>query len=255
MLTNEQLAFWDKNGYLVAGNVSSMFGIGASVLASWVDDFAKWDKLVKDKWLLHHEELPSGAKVLCRVENFADHHSSAGQFLRGPVLHVASQLYREPAVLFKEKVNFKMAGGAGFAAHQDTPAYIGLANSHISVMVAIDAATLENGCLQVSAGRYSKGQIPLTPSGVVQPAFDATLKYDYVECAPGDLLFFDGYVPHRSESNRSRASRRAMFLTYNRASEGDFHAQYYAAKHSAKQGFDKGKTISFQGDFLGKVVD
>jgi len=32
---------------------------------------------------------------------------------------------------------------------QDSPAYIGLAEDHISVMVAVDAATEQNGCLQV----------------------------------------------------------------------------------------------------------
>jgi hypothetical protein len=32
-------------------------------------------------------------------------------------------------------VNYKKAGGGGFAAHQDTPAYIGLASDHISAMV------------------------------------------------------------------------------------------------------------------------
>lgn len=45
------------------------------------------------------------------------------------------------AVDVQEKVNYKHAGAGGFAAHQDTPAYIGLANDHISVMVSIVCTT------------------------------------------------------------------------------------------------------------------
>jgi hypothetical protein len=35
----------------------------------------------------------------------------------------------------------------------DSVAYIGLAQSHISVMVAVDPATEENGCLFVAPGQ------------------------------------------------------------------------------------------------------
>lgn len=51
-------------------------------------------------------------------------------------------------------VCLSLLDGAGFSTHQDTPAYIGLASDHISVMVAIDAATKENGCLQVCRGKF-----------------------------------------------------------------------------------------------------
>jgi len=254
-LTKEQLASWDKNGSLIAGNVSSLFGLSPSVLSRWVGEFSAWDKNEKNKWLLHSELVNDTIKQLCRIENFVAYHEPSSLFIRGALLGIVSQLYREPAVLFKEKVNFKLVGGAGFSAHQDTPAYIGLATSHVSCMVAVDAATKQNGCLQFSAGRYGKGDIPLTETGIVQPEFDAKLNYSFVECKAGDVVFFDGYVPHRSEANKSSANRRAMFLTYNKASEGDFHTQYYEAKHANKQGFDKGKTISFQGDFQGHVVD
>ena len=33
-------------------------------------------------------------------------------------MDVVSDLFDEPAVLFKEKINFKLPGGGGFLAHQ-----------------------------------------------------------------------------------------------------------------------------------------
>jgi hypothetical protein len=66
---------------------------------------------------------------------------------------------------------------------------------------------------------------------------------------------FSGYTPHRSGPNNSTKSRRAMFLTYNPLSQGDYHEQYYAAKHAGAQGFDGTHAISFQQDFNGVIVD
>jgi hypothetical protein len=45
-------------------------------------------------------------------------------------------------------------------------------------------------------------------------------------------LFFDSYLPHRSAPNATRQRRRVLYVTYNRASEGDQRARYYADKHA-----------------------
>jgi ectoine hydroxylase-related dioxygenase (phytanoyl-CoA dioxygenase family) len=52
-------------------------------------------------------------------------------------------------------------------------------------------------------------------------------------CAPGDMMYFDSFVPHKSEPNHTDRPRRALYLTYNRASEGDQRARYYADKHES----------------------
>ena len=108
----------------------------------------------------------------------------------------------------------------GFAAHQDTPAYIGLAKDHISAMIAVDAATKQNGCLELAGGRWGPGDVPLTESGVLTPAAEADMHFEPVECAAGEVLFFGGYTPHRSAANSSQSNRRALFLTYNPKSQG-----------------------------------
>jgi hypothetical protein len=37
--------------------------------------------------------------------------------------------------------------------------------------------------------------------------------------------------------------------------QGDYHEQYYQAKHRGTQGFDGTHAISFQKDFNGVIVD
>ena len=152
-----------------------------------------------------------------------------------------------------------------------------MATEHVTVMVAVDKATIENGCLQValplplptntsfststssisSAGCTSwlPGQIPLdSATGVVTEEAQASMSFAHMECEPGDILVFSGYLPHRSDSNTSADSRRAMFLTFNKLEEGDFHTDYYKKKHGGAHGFEATKTISFQQDFQGTVV-
>ena len=41
---------------------------------------------------------------------------------------------------------------------------------------------------------------------------------------------FDSYIPHRSGPNRSEQPRRALYITYNRASEGSYREKYYRCK-------------------------
>jgi ectoine hydroxylase-related dioxygenase (phytanoyl-CoA dioxygenase family) len=44
------------------------------------------------------------------------------------------------------------------------------------------------------------------------------------------LLLFDSYLPHRSGPNRSQSPRRALYVTYNRTSEGDVRDAYFDHK-------------------------
>jgi len=61
--------------------------------------------------------------------------------------------------------------------------------------------------------------VPLTPQGIVTPEAEAQMSFIPVPCTAGDVLFFNGYIPHRSNPNLSSCNRRAVFLTYNPLSQ------------------------------------
>jgi len=256
ILSDEQLQFWQENSFVKVPNMLNYYENKPVDVSQWVDEIASWEK-ADNKWLLHWELVGEGegTRTLCRAENFVNYHEAVRNLCTHKIKSVVSQLFYTEANLFKEKINFKLPGGSGFAAHQDSPAYIGMAEQHISVMVAVDAANVGNGCLQVAAGQWKKDQVPLNAQGVVTPEAEADMTFQYVECVPGDILFFGGYLPHRSGANTSDKARRAMFITYNPACEGDFHEAYYKAKHAGLQGFTATNAISFQGDFQGRIVD
>jgi ectoine hydroxylase-related dioxygenase (phytanoyl-CoA dioxygenase family) len=78
-----------------------------------------------------------------------------------------------------------------------------------------------------------------------------------VEVRAGETLWFHSRTPHRSGPNRSSIARRALYPTYNAASEGDRREDYYRQKHAelaAQQPGADRVAVSLIGDFQGRPV-
>jgi 2-aminoethylphosphonate dioxygenase len=191
---------------------------------------------VSGKQMIYREPslLDPQGRVLQRIENFCPHHAGLDRMVRGARLQSAvEQLLGGPAVLFKDKINFKMPGGSGFEPHQDQQAgWSAYAPLFITALVSIDPTTAENGCLQISncprqTQLIGREWAPLTAEEMA--GFDLTP----VPTRSGDAVFFDSYVPHASGANLTREPRRVLYITYNRASDGDHRASYYAHKRAS----------------------
>lgn len=204
-------------------------------LLAWVDEVQSLPE-VPGKYMMYFEDslLDSGKRVLSRIENFCPYHEGLNALINGEeMLLRISELFGEPAVLFKEKINFKMPGGNGFTPHQDAQAgWNDYASLLITVLISIDESTVENGCLELAAGHNQRGLIgelwkPLTEENIKGMEFIPVLT------KPGDAVFFDSYTPHRSGSNLTQHPRRVLYITYNRRSEGDHRLQYYADKRQS----------------------
>jgi hypothetical protein len=223
-------------------------------LRSWVDEVAAWREGEGD-WLQYREMTDDGPK-LCRSENFVPFHDGLRALLTtGPMLDAASALLGEPAVLYKEKINYKLAGGAGYAPHQDAPAYR-FVESHVSCMVAVDDASVDNGCLEVVSGRHHE-LLPTDDVGCIAADVVEEMEWTAVPVQAGDTLWFHSRTPHRSGPNQSSVPRRALYPTYNAAREGDLRTSYYEQKlaefATAGEAAD-GVRVSLIGDFQGRPV-
>lgn len=107
-----------------------------------------------------------------------------------------------------------------------------------SVMVALDRADRDNGCLQVlrgshRAGRVDHGILPGEQVGADMRRVEQMLKAHervYVELDPGDGLFFHANLMHRSDQNRSPNRRWTVLFCYNAAHNNPYlehhHPQY-----------------------------
>jgi predicted HD phosphohydrolase len=256
-LSSEERAAFLRDGFLVQRGVLSpdqvrRLQLWTEVVEGWAEDHRPG---------MHHFEQTAHGPRLARSEDIVPHHPGLAAFMQeGRLLQTVSGFFGEPAVLFKEKINHKQPGGAGFAPHQDAPAYR-FVDHHISCMVPVDAATVETGCLWVARG-HTRGVLPMKDGqhGVLADDVAEALAWEPVELQPGDLLWFDSYAPHKSGTNTGAQPRRAFYLTYNAASRGDHRARYYAdkrAEFAAHDGTFGGERvrISVNDDFLGKPAE
>ena len=249
---DDQVEHFLERGWLLTHTLDAD---GVAELQGWVDFVASWPD-DGDGWM-HHREMTDDGPKLCRSENIIPFHDGLRALLTsGSLLDTASSLLGERAVLYKEKVNYKLPGGAGYAPHQDAPAYPFIA-SHVSCMVAVDDATLENGCLEVVEGMH-KEVLPMDDAGCIRADIVESMKWVPVEVPAGSTLWFHSRTPHRSGPNESPIPRRALYPTYNALSEGDLRADYYAeklARFSAGSGRADGKVqVSLIDDFQGRSV-
>ncbi len=224
-------------------------------LSAWVDWVSTQPAATGEERQHYYEQTARGV-VLCRTERYLADHSEVGELIaRGPVVDAASFLLDEQAVLYKEKVNYKHAGGAGFAPHQDATAYK-YVNHHITCLIAVDPMTTENGCLEIARGDYQH-LLPDNGDGCLPETVSSELEFEPVLMAPGEVLYFSSFVPHRSGENRTSDCRRALYLTYNGISEGDQRAAYYADRDRqlAQTSRSRLSRISTIGHFQGQMPD
>lgn len=149
--------------------------------------------------------------------------------LGGEVYH-----YHSKMILKDAKV------GGAWAWHQDYGYWYQnavLTPNLVSVFIAVDHCTRENGCLQVIRNSHHCGRINhvLTgdQAGADRERVEELLKrseqfpLDYVLMEPGDALFFHSNLLHRSDQNTSDHPRWAMICCYNARSNDPYKNSHH----------------------------
>jgi ectoine hydroxylase-related dioxygenase (phytanoyl-CoA dioxygenase family) len=232
-LTQQQLHEFERDGFILIRNAFEPKEIDQVV--SWVNEVQAFPE-TPGKQMMYFEKslLAGGKRILQRMENVYEYHEGLkGLFDSEQVKGVVSDLFREPTVLFKDKINFKLPGGGGFDWHQDQQAgWWVYAQIFITALICIDRVTPDNGPLEISAGHHKRGLIgkewePLNDDNM------KAMKFESIMLEPGDMVFFDSFAPHGSGPNMTDQPRRVLYITYNKLSEGDHRKQYYADKRKS----------------------
>ena len=177
---------------------------------------------------VQYEHRPT-SRTLRVIEPFHHFHPRFEALVDDPriVVPMRGLVGAERVALFTDKLNLKRPlEGSGFRWHQDSPYWIHH-TPHVdrlpNVMLALDAAHEENGCLRVVRGSHRRGLLPgLEGDGTLGPLFTDPRYFDASAQVPavmgaGSLLFFSPHTVHGSEPNASQLPRRALVLTYQPA--------------------------------------
>lgn len=112
-LTPEDLQSFHENGYLL---VRGFFTEPEThTLQKWAQEVHDLPRTHGVPWMPYEEVNGKGIRVLCRTENFANSHPGFNSFLRGErATSILQQLAGEEMLLFKEKINYKLAGSGEY---------------------------------------------------------------------------------------------------------------------------------------------
>ncbi|MDP6388778.1 MAG: phytanoyl-CoA dioxygenase family protein [Alphaproteobacteria bacterium] len=233
-LTQEQTEEFESTGFIV---LKGFFDKAVmDKVSSYLDGLRdkQPDEFEEAKY---YETSPiTGENILVRIENvLGDHNAGLADILLAPkAIECLTQLMGEPPVLFKEKINYKLPGCRADKLHQDQAAgWNRYCDFFITMAIVVDENRKDNAALSfMTSGNYERELMteewqPLTED---DPPYSPEDEYTLLEADPGDIIFFDAYVPHGSPPNTSNRSRRNIFLTFNRQSDGDMRATYYADK-------------------------
>jgi hypothetical protein len=232
-LSDAQCDLYEQQGFLI---------LESALDASWLERLSdaadeltgNVGKLVKDNPRI---QIEKSQQEIClrQVEPTIDLSPTFKEFSQSEViLSPLRSLFNDEPVLFEDKINYKNpGGGTAFPVHQDYAYWSKFPSSLVTVLVYIDEATTENGCLQVLPGKHTQGllfhtlqSVGLSSDLVVDTqAIDGWPEMQEAPGPAGTMLIFSCFTPHQSSANVSEHPRRAFILTYNPALEGDFYSQ------------------------------
>lgn len=234
-LTAEQKATFDEKGFIVLKEFFPRSVIDRVSL--WLDQLQDVTSETSVHAAKYFEKSPlTGENILVRVEHVLGGEDAqiSELLLSQKTIDCLTTLFSEAPLLFKEKINYKHPGCRADKLHQDQAAgWNAYSDFFITMCIVVDPNREENAALRfMNSGNYERGLM----KGEWQPLSDETDaswaddEYVMLEADPGDVIFFDCYVPHGSPPNDSDKGRRNIYLTFNGQSDGDLRDRYYEDK-------------------------
>jgi ectoine hydroxylase len=228
--TKQQIADYHKNGYYILKKLLS------SDEVKQLKTTAKQDKDLDDHSFKRDDG--TGARVRLSLWN----HPGDGIYGRiarsQELVDSVEQLLDDEAYHYHSKMIMKEAKvGGAWAWHQDYGYWYEngvLFPDLCSVYIAVDAATKENGCLQVIKESHKLGRINHVLTGEQAGAdlerveeVKKRLEHIYVELEEGDAVFFHSNLLHRSDKNESENPRWAMICCYNAKANNPYKESHH----------------------------
>ena len=228
MFNKDMKTFYDSNGYLIVNDVFDMKELSRmrdqidALLAdpnnppNGVTISREGNTLADKEQSMLHDDAIRGAAFLVRFIPFFQDIARQANLLscaRG-VLGSGVQVFRDQAL-------FKPPNGQAKPLHQDQSYFcVEPVNDLTTAWIALDDATLDNGCMCYVPGSHLHGvfpvdvdperpvhHIPRTGEVALQPTVDCPV-------TAGSVIFHHGCTLHSSAENRSDTWRRALIFHY-----------------------------------------
>jgi phytanoyl-CoA hydroxylase len=211
-----------QNGYFIHPGL--LDSIQVEKLLAEIDRISGDNTLaVHDKSRLEMEtnQKPEG-RLVRRIYEPCSHYESFRELSESPKLLDAVEALLGPDLIYHySKINMKPPSiGSVVEWHQDVTYYPLTNSSSLAVLIYLDDADVENGCLQVIPGRHNDRLLDHNLDGyfvgkIVEPVDESEAVP--LEGKAGTAIFMHCMTPHASVTNRSNRPRRTLILSYRAA--------------------------------------
>jgi hypothetical protein len=221
-LSRQHLEEYNRNGYTLSpGFLDSMQLESLLRTIEEVSGGNTLEKHDKDRVEMETNQPPTGT-LIRRIYEPCTHYRSFRELSESAMmLDAVGSLLGGNLVFHYSKVNMKPpAIGSVVEWHQDLAYYPLTNDSSVTLLIYLDDADLDNGCLQVLSGRHKNPLLNHTLDGyfagkVTEPVDES--KAVPLEGNAGTATFMHCLTPHSSITNRSSRPRRTLILGYRAA--------------------------------------
>jgi phytanoyl-CoA hydroxylase len=221
-LTAEQIAFYRENGFIVIEDF-----LTPTELEMWrgaIDEAVVGRGNAKLPAKTHPTTWKAGAReavFLQRINLWMDNPKVRELILDRRVGKMATELEGVDGIrVWHDQVLTKMPWADATAWHQDNPKWSFTSDHAISIWVALDDATLQNGCLFFLPGTHRRRlNSDFGTGGSMGALFEANPELIDLEPAPapmkaGSCSFHNGLTLHAANANITPGTRRAMTCAF-----------------------------------------
>ncbi len=217
MLTDDQKAFYEENGYLLVPNLLTA-DEAATLRAEVHDVIERLSALrsMESTWGSAKDIAGGVATQLLHCHDVQFQSAAVTRLLANERLAgVARDIIGPNVQLHHTKAFIKPPEkGSPFPMHQDAPFFPHDNHSMIAAIIHFDDASLEKGCVRVVPGSHKNGVLPHIPDGAwhLDPAEYPVADALPVPAKAGDALFFSYLTIHGSGVNTSDEARTTILV-------------------------------------------
>ncbi|CAN5706434.1 hypothetical protein BH23PLA1_BH23PLA1_05460 [soil metagenome] len=222
-LSDEQVAFYQENGYLPGVRM-----LDESQVEALRDELTEWfdpDHPGRELWYEYHtNESTDPNSVLFHALGAWRIKPGFHDLLWNPAFVVpAEQLLGGPVLFWHDQLFCKPAKHGGVVAwHQDYSYWTRTKPmAHLTCWIALDESTAENGCVHYVPGSHRWPLLPITGLAGDMEAIRDVLDDEQwkqfnepavIELKPGEATFHHPLMVHGSFANRTERPRRATVI-------------------------------------------
>jgi ectoine hydroxylase-related dioxygenase (phytanoyl-CoA dioxygenase family) len=225
-ITAENVAFYTANGFLIAPDLLSQQEIGE--LKKETAQIFRGERGYLDG-LIHAEDNETDADVLKKYVAIHFPHKISpviyNYLFHQKIVDVLTRVVSPNLKCMQSMLFVKAPGKKGQSWHQDEFYIPTRDQSLVGAWIAIDDATIDNGCLWIIPGRprYMMPRVNNdSPEYADVDTIDVSLQKEQmipVEVKSGAVVFFNGYTLHSSQRNKTGDCFRTALVNHYMSAE------------------------------------